>query len=35
MLFHKNRNTQKQIYTIQGLEIENGKTCEAYRIVVC
>ena len=25
MLFHKNRNTQIQVYTIQHLELENGK----------
>ena len=29
MLFHKNRNTQIQVYTIQHLVLETGKTCEA------
>ena len=31
MLFHKNRNTQIQVYTIQHLELETGKTCEEDR----
>ena len=30
MWFHKSGNTQIKIYTIQGLEIEAGKTCEAF-----
>ena len=29
MLFHKNRNTQIQVCTIQRLELETGKTSEA------
>ena len=33
MFFHKNRNTQIQVYTIQCLELETDKTCEAYSIV--
>ena len=33
MLFHKNRNTQIQVYTIQHLKVETGKTCEACSIV--
>ena len=33
MLFHKNRNTQIQVYTIQQLELEAGKTFEACSIV--
>ena len=33
MIFHNNRNTQIQIYTIQHLEIETGKACEACCIV--
>ena len=33
MLFHKNRNTQIQVYTKQHLELETGKTCKAYSIV--
>ena len=31
--FHKNRNTQIQVYTIQRLELDTDKTCEAYSIV--
>ena len=33
MLFHKNRNTQIQVYTMQHLELENGKTCKACSVV--
>ena len=33
MLFHRNRNTQMQVCTIQRLELETGKTCEACSIV--
>ena len=33
MFFHENRNTQIQIYTIQCLELETDKTCEACSIV--
>ena len=33
MLFHKNRNTQIPVYTIQYLELETGKTCEVCSIV--
>ena len=33
MLFHKNRNTQIQVYTIQHLKLETGKTCEACSII--
>ena len=33
MFFHKNRNTQTQVYTIQRLQLETGKTCEACSIV--
>lgn len=33
MIFYKNRNAHIQVYTIQNLEIENGKNCEAYGIV--
>ena len=34
MLFHKNRNKQIQVHTIQyHLEIETGATCEACSIV--
>ena len=34
MFFHKNRNTQIQVYTIQCLELETDKTCEACSIVL-
>ena len=33
MLFHKNRNTQMQVYSIKHLELETRKTCEACSIV--
>ena len=33
MPFHKNRNTQTQVYTLQRLELETGKTCEACSTV--
>ena len=33
MLFHKNCNTQIQVYTIQHLELETGENCEACSIV--
>ena len=34
MVFHKNRNKQIQVYTIQQhLELETGKICEAWSIV--
>ena len=34
MLFHKNRNKQIQVYTIQQhLELETSKTCEACSMV--
>ena len=33
MSFHKNRNTQIQVYTIQRLELETDKTCETCSIV--
>ena len=34
MLFHKNRNKQIHVYTIQQhLELETSKTCEACSIV--
>ena len=33
MFFHKNRNTQIKVYTMQRLELETGKTCEAYSTV--
>ena len=34
MLFHKNRNKQIQVYSIQQhLELEIGKTCEGCSIV--
>ena len=33
MLSHKNRNTRRQVYTIQHFEVETGKTCEACSIV--
>ena len=33
MLFHKNRNTQIQVYTIERLELETYKTCEAHSII--
>ena len=33
MYFHKNRNKQIQVYTMQRLELETDKTCEAYSIV--
>ena len=33
MFFHKNRNTQVQVRTIQRLELETAKTCEACSIV--
>ena len=34
MVFHKNRNKQIQVYTIQQhLELETGKICEACSIV--
>ena len=33
MLFHKNCNTQMQVYTTQYLELEPGKTSEACSIV--
>ena len=32
MFFHKKRNTQMQVYTIQRLELETGKTCGACSI---
>ena len=33
MFFHKNRNTQIQVYTIQRLELKTGKNCDACSIV--
>ena len=33
MSFHKNRNTQMQVYTIQRLELKTDKTCETCSIV--
>ena len=33
MLFRKNRNTQIQVHTIQSLELETSKTCEACSII--
>ena len=33
MFFHKNCNTQIQVYAIQRLELETSKTCEAYSII--
>ena len=33
MLFHKNHNTQIQVYTIQHVELETSKTREACGIV--
>ena len=34
MFFHKNRNTQIQVYTIQSLELDSGKTCGACSMVL-
>ena len=31
MCFHKNCNSKRQMYTIQHLKKETGKTFEAYR----
>ena len=33
MFFHQNRNPQIQVYTIERLELETGKICEASNIV--
>ena len=33
ILFHKSRNTQIKVYTIQDLELETGKTWKACSIV--
>ena len=33
MRFHKNHNTQRQMYIMQVLEMETDKTCETCSII--
>ena len=35
MLFHKKRNKQIEVYAIQHLELDTGKSCESCSIVHC